>query len=87
MKKMTSIIADMHIADAVATNKAEGGMDEKLLSREYYKQIYKNYGITQDEYLKSFHFYENNPKLFNKMYDDVLGEISRQEDSISRSVK
>ena len=78
-EKMTQILADMHITDAVAATKAQGGMDEKLLTEEYYLQIYKNYGITKEDFVKSYHFYEGSPKLFNKLYDQVLSEISKRE--------
>jgi len=70
-EKMTQILADMHITDAVAATKAQGGMDEKLLTEEYYLQIYN--------FVKSYHFYEGSPKLFNKLYDQVLSEISKRE--------
>ena len=85
---MKMVLVDMHIADAVAQNKAQGGVNEKQLTREYYATIYKNNGVKEEDFLKSYHFYEQSPPLLNKLYEDVLTEMSKIEaketkDSIS----
>ena len=84
VNKMESILIDMHISDAVAETRSLGDGNEKKWSQQYYLQIYKNYGITQQDFLKSYSFYQNNPVLLNKMYDDILGEISRREAKINK---
>lgn len=82
--KMESILVDMHVADAVAEVKTLGDVNEKKLSQQYYQQIFKNHGVTKEEFLKSYSFYENNPILLNKIYDDVLGEMSKREAKINK---
>jgi len=84
VNKMESILIDMHISDAVAEVKTMGDINEKRLTEQYYQQIYKNHGITKDEFLKSYKFYENNPVLLNKIYDDILGEMSKREAQINK---
>ncbi|MDB5283792.1 MAG: putative lipoprotein [Bacteroidota bacterium] len=79
IEKMKYILVDMHIADGVSQTKAQGGVNEKQLIREYYAQIYKNNGVTEQDYIKSYHFYEDNPALLNKLYEDVLTEMSKVE--------
>ena len=81
---MEGILIDMHISDAVAEIKTMGDINEKRLSQQYYLQIYKNHGITKEEFLKSYLFYENNPVLLNKIYDDILGEMSKREAKINK---
>ena len=82
--KMENILIDMHISDAVAETRSLGDGNEKKWSQQYYMQIYKNYGITKEEFLKSYLFYQNNPVLLNKLYDDVLSEMSKREGKISK---
>ena len=77
--KMKMVLVEMHIADAVAQNKAQGGVNEKQLTREYYATIYKNQGVKEQDFVKSYHFYEQTPALFNKLYEDVLTEMSKIE--------
>ena len=84
VKKMENILIDMHISDAVAEVKTLGDINEKRLSQQYYVQIFKNYGVTKEEFLKSYLFYENNPILLNQIYDDILGEISKREAKINK---
>lgn len=81
---MENILIDMHISDAVAEVKTLGDINEKRLSQQYYVQIFKNYGVTKEEFLKSYLFYENNPILLNQIYDDILGEISKREAKINK---
>ena len=47
---------DMHISDAVAETRTMGDINEKKITEQYYLQIYKNYGITKAEFLKSYLF-------------------------------
>jgi hypothetical protein len=85
IKKMENILIDMHISDAVAETKTMGGgKAEMKLSEQYYMQIYKNYGITKADFLKSYTFYQNNPVLLNQLYDNVLGEMSKREAKINK---
>jgi hypothetical protein len=81
---MESILVDMHISDAVAEVKTMGDINEKKLTQQYYLQIYRNHGITKNDFLKSYTFYENNPVLLNKIYDDILGEMSKREARINK---
>ena len=85
MGKMEMILVDMHIGDAVAETKAQLGMNEKVLTEEYHEQIFKNHGTTRKEFLRSYKFYEDNPKLLNKMYDDILDKMSKREESVGKN--
>jgi hypothetical protein len=82
--KMESILVDMHISDAVAEVKTMGDINEKKLTQQYYLQIYRNHGISKNDFLKSYTFYENNPVLLNKIYDDILGEMSKRDARINK---
>ncbi len=84
MDKMEVILADMHITDAVAETKAQLGMNEKLLTEEYHVQVFKNHGVTREEFLKSYKFYEANPKLLNRMYDNILQAMSKREEAVGK---
>jgi hypothetical protein len=79
MDEMKNILVEMHITDALAETKAQAGMDERALTVGYHAQIFKNHGISHNEFVRSYKFYENQPLLFNKMYDEILSELSRRE--------
>lgn len=85
MEQMKLIMTDMHISDAVAETNAQKGEDERVQVQRNNEQIFKNHGITKEEFLKSFQFYENNPVLLNKMYDEILNELSKREEKEGKS--
>lgn len=82
--QMKVILADMHIADAVAETKALGGANEMILTEEYYLQIYKNNHVTEQEFVKSYNYYKTNPEWMNKLYDEVLNEVSKRTANVSK---
>lgn len=84
---MKVIMADLHILDAVAESKAQMGMSEKILTEEYYEQMFKNHGITRQQFVESYAFYEAHPELLNLMYDDILSDISKREEQVGKKAK
>lgn len=84
METMKLILADIHLADAVAEAKTQVGANEKELVQKYDEQIFKIHGTTREEFVKSFSFYEQNPVLLNLMYDDILNDLSKREGDISK---
>ncbi|MES2622752.1 MAG: DUF4296 domain-containing protein [Bacteroidota bacterium] len=84
-EKMKLIMTDIHISDAVAETNAQKGEDERAQVQHNNEQIFRNHGISKDEFLKSFQFYESNPALLNKMYDEILNELSKREEAEGKS--
>ena len=84
MDKMKPILADIHMADAVAETKAQAGANERDLSQQYYVQILKQRGVTQQEFNRSYSFYQQHPMLMEKLYDDVLTELSTRNAHVSK---
>ncbi len=84
LTKMKMILADMHIADAVAETKAKGGANEGEVTRALYAQIYKNNGITEDQFKQSYQFYLAHPAWQNKLYEEILTELSKRESDVSK---
>jgi hypothetical protein len=80
-EKMKMILTELHIADAVAETKAQAGEDEKTLSKIYNEHVIQSHGLSREEFLKSYKFYESEPKLFDKMYDEILAELSKREET------
>lgn len=84
MKEMEIILQDMHMTDAVAESKAQMGMNEKLLTEEYYEQIFKSHKTTREHFLKSYKFYETHPQLLDQMYNEILDGLSKREEAVSK---
>lgn len=83
-EKMKIILADIHLADALAETKAEAGLSEKMLNEKYYQQIFAELGVSKATFYTSYKFYETHPEWMNKLYDEVLTEMSQKEEKISK---
>jgi hypothetical protein len=87
-EKMVKIIADMHIADAVAeTKKAQEGKDNVALTNEYYKQIYKIHNVSEEDFKRSYKFYEDNPGWMDQVYKGVITELSKKQAEVGQPIK
>ncbi len=81
---MEQILSDMLIADALSETRGLGGVNEKLFTEQYYATIFKNHGVTRELFVKSYHFYEDNPVILNNIYDSVLSDISKREAAVGK---
>lgn len=75
--KMTSILVDVHLAEAAMTLNNSQRDTAKVM--EYYEFIYKNHNTTKKQFTESYDFYLSHPELLNKIYDDVLVELSKKQ--------
>ena len=46
------------------------------LYNKYYSQILKKHNTTQEEFTKSFKFYQLHPELLKEIYEDLLEEMN-----------
>lgn len=74
-----NILSDIHLYEA-KMNKYKQGTDSLYFALgATYEYIYKKHGVTQQQFLETFHFYEANPKKFEKLYEGVVEKLSEEE--------
>lgn len=77
-KEMTQLLTDLHLVEGyISSGFARDSADQKLLN--YYHTVFKKYGVTEEQFQKSFEFYLRHPKLLDGVYQDVLEEMSKEE--------
>ncbi len=86
--KMTNILVEIHIAEA-KVNQAKLPMDSAL---SYYKflesNIYEKYGIDSAQFDSSMHYYAENIRELDKIYETVLDSLnlrSAENDEIEKN--
>ena len=72
--KMTDILYDMSILEAIKSQNINGGIASKK-ANEY---IYKKYKIDSIQYLKSNKYYASNIEEYKKMLDKVKEKLSNE---------
>ena len=77
--KMISLFVDIHVADAMVEHKFGTQNPNLALSNALYERIYHNHGVSAAQYKSSYKYYEVHPDLMDKMYTQVITELSKEE--------
>jgi hypothetical protein len=75
---MVAIMVDVHLAEAVA-NVNRVNDEQRFSAGELYPIIFKTHRIDSATFRKSFDYYLEHPKKFDKIYDEIINELSRRE--------
>ena len=82
--KMQEVLVDIHVAEAaIERDRLQGDTASFQKAKQYYEEIYAYHIITEEEFNKSFSFYQNNPKLFGEIYAKVIETLSQLEGEAS----
>lgn len=78
-EKMTAILADVNIADAMQNI---SHIRSHYTPEELYKGIYKKHGITRREFDESLKYYTRHNKKSKVIYGQVEEKLKKREDKI-----
>lgn len=81
--KMTDILYDMSILEAIKSQNIKGGITSKK-ANEY---IYKKYKIDSIQYVKSNKYYASNIEEYKKMLDKVKEKLNNETVKIDGKIK
>ena len=81
-EKIAQIITDIHVAEAEINLLAIS--DSTLKRPIYFKEIFNKHQITQQQYEESLAFYIDHPKILNKIYEQVLNDLSKMQAEMSK---
>ena len=78
-EKMIQVLADVHITEAAIYYKNGHGDKVDNKAPEYYQYIFSKQGITEKQFRESFDYYLHQEAQLDKIYEDVITEISRRQ--------
>ena len=89
-QQMANILTDLHMAETYAqlipTDKG-GFMTKNQDTLEIlYSHIYKKYDLDTASFNKALNWYKERPKLFDKVYEKTLAELSIRKDTYTDSI-
>ena len=79
-EKMVAIMVDIHLLEgAFHLNllPPDTTGENKIISR--YGHIFSKHATTRKQYNESLKYYMQHPELLNKIYDNILTELSKKE--------
>lgn len=75
-EKMVAVMIDIHIARAAFDFSVIQG--DSLNRVAYYDYIYKIHNVPKEQFIKSFNYYTEHPELMQKVYQEVIIELSKK---------
>ena len=80
---MINVLTDLHKLDGSMTAKGLP-YDQLDKKNEYYVSVLSKYGITQAEFDSSLVWYSKNPKNFDKLYEQVIVQLTDLQKNINK---
>lgn len=81
---MVHILADVHIQEAIMNQYNQEGRHMKMNPVKQYQLIFDKYKISKERYDSSYQFYLDNPSLLNKIYENVVIELTKMQAEIEQ---
>ena len=83
-EKMAQVMTDIHIAEAEKDLSGPPDLPAPQASPVSkatinFQKIFEKHKITKEQYDKSLNFYIEHPELLDKVYEDVLNELSKMQ--------
>jgi hypothetical protein len=87
--KMIQVLTDVHLLEGAHMSTQFINIDSvRDVTAAGYNTIFKKYGITEQEYKKSWEFYMRNPDIADPLYEKVIENINiLQNESLKKSQK
>src|SRR5210317_343494 len=72
---MTAILTDVHLIEGARTGLTILG-DTASNITDYYDAMYEKFEITEEQFDMSFKYYTQHPKVMDKMYEQVIEDLT-----------
>ncbi len=77
---MVKVMVDVQLAEALIQNQSLNSNDStKKIAASYYKKIFEKNAISEQQFRESFLYYSHHLELLNKVYEDVINELSKMQ--------
>jgi hypothetical protein len=80
--KMVEVMVDTHIFEAMAEGRNLLNDTLARFVKKNYGEIFRENGITEDQFLRTFDYYEHNPGKMDELMTKVIDELSKMEASV-----
>jgi hypothetical protein len=78
-EKMINILIDVHIAEAIVTQRNLPADSARILFQDYKEGILKKMGVDKEAFQKSYQYYMDNVRELDAIYAIVVDSLSLRE--------
>jgi hypothetical protein len=79
-EKFTQLIVDIRMAEAHQKVLRQKGYYDRDLIDSSYQKIYKLHQISEEDVVRSYRFYINNPEWMEKLSSDAIDVLNKMEE-------
>jgi ubiquinone biosynthesis protein COQ9 len=83
-KQMVEILTDMHISQAYFDNFRFENKLKREESDTLYYSVLNKHGVSDSTFANSVVFYSSMPKIYEKIYQQVIDRLKMEEDTINK---
>jgi hypothetical protein len=76
---MTAVIVDIQIAEAILQEQRRTGQLTDDHAVNYLTEVFEKHNTTKEKFTESVRFYEKNLELYQKIYEDVLTQLTQRQ--------
>ncbi|MDD5506702.1 MAG: DUF4296 domain-containing protein [Bacteroidales bacterium] len=76
---MITILVDVHLIESSLKMIHTKKLDNERYTDSYYHTLFEKHHITRQQFLQSLEYYEQDAKMLEKIYEDVIIELSKME--------
>ncbi len=77
--KMVEVMVDVHIFEAMERNDKMSADSLAVFVETNYEEIFKKHGIKEEQFKRTFDYYEHNPAKMDELMTKVIDELSKME--------
>lgn len=81
-KQFVDLLIDIHLADAVVSNEGYKLINDSVKLDLYYDYVLKKHNISRNKFKQTVIYYTKKPNEYNKIYEQVLEKLSKQEEEV-----
>jgi hypothetical protein len=78
-RKFIHVLADLHIADAIAMKNMDQSDPYRLDSASLYAAVFSKHAVTRAMFDSTVRYYTARPEEFQKLYNQVIAELKKSE--------
>ncbi len=86
-KEFAQILSEIHFTEAVVSQVRNHNRKENDEAKGYYSDVLQKYDLTQEKFDTIVAWYTSHPKLYQKVYEDVLRILGEKEAKMQNEVE
>lgn len=78
-EEMVKVLEDVYLVEGAILQKETKADNPKYYSYHYYNNVFKNHGLTKEQFIKSFNYYSDDAEEMIKILDLIITDLSQKQ--------